>query len=199
VPAGETAWCYRLTDDRGGRWFLKLSRPGAIERARAEFALELAGTMADLGLPVPRPRPTRSGRRWCWLDGLRVTVFELVERVLCHRDLIVDNLLVDRGGRRWNVTDPTPSARPTSTGSAGACRAGRSWRPELGLGVVGFLGVWGCRQRKISWRLRPSRPARSGMATEKATTQILADRSTEPAVRNGYRSCRLVPDQAMGP
>ena len=24
VPAGETAWCYRLTDDRGGRWFLKL-------------------------------------------------------------------------------------------------------------------------------------------------------------------------------
>jgi hypothetical protein len=37
------------------------------------------------------------------------------------------------------------------------------------------------------------------MATEKATTQILADRSSEPAVRNGYRSCRLVPDQAMGP
>jgi hypothetical protein len=24
VPAGETAWCYRLTDDPGGRWFLKL-------------------------------------------------------------------------------------------------------------------------------------------------------------------------------
>jgi hypothetical protein len=41
------------------------------------------------------------------------------------------------------------------------------------------------RPRKISWWLRTSRPARSGMATEKATTQILADRSSEPAVRNG--------------
>ena len=79
VPAGETSWCYRVTDDRGGRWFLKLSRPGVIEPARAEFALDLAGALADLGLPVPRPRPTRSGRRWCWLDGLQVAVFELVD------------------------------------------------------------------------------------------------------------------------
>jgi spectinomycin phosphotransferase len=75
IPAGETAWCYRLTDDRGGRWFLKLARPGAIDPARAEVALELAG----LGLPVPRPRPTRSGRWWCRLDGLRMAVFELVD------------------------------------------------------------------------------------------------------------------------
>jgi hypothetical protein len=29
VPAGETAWCYRLTDRHGGRWFLKLTRPAA--------------------------------------------------------------------------------------------------------------------------------------------------------------------------
>jgi hypothetical protein len=79
VPAGETAWCSRLTDDRGGRWFLKLARPGAITPARAEFALELAGALAELGLPVPRPRPTRSGRRWCRLDGLRLAVFELVD------------------------------------------------------------------------------------------------------------------------
>jgi hypothetical protein len=37
VPTGETSWCYRVTDEHGGQWFLKLARPGAIEDARAEF------------------------------------------------------------------------------------------------------------------------------------------------------------------
>src|SRR5215218_7879357 len=296
VPAGETAWCYRLTDRHGGRWFLKLSRPAAADPDPAEAALVLADALAEQGLPVPRPRPTRSGQPWCWLAGLGLAVFELVdgdplddraladpgmagrvarlvaaihaatpapavpvpsverfevaadelsrclaaldpqagaaadglaaeartlvwprrralldlvgrvqdlgaaagapaqERVLCHGDLIGDNLLVDRAGRLWVVdwdaarlalasstppcspapgsggswpptkpapgpatstptwspssccgatsttwptgwarswtaTGPSPSAAPTSTGSAGACRAGRSWRP----------------------------------------------------------------------
>jgi spectinomycin phosphotransferase len=79
IPAGETAWCYRVTDERGRRWFLKLGRPGAIEPVRAEFALQLAGALADQGVPVPRPRPTRAGELWCWLEGLRVVVFEFID------------------------------------------------------------------------------------------------------------------------
>jgi spectinomycin phosphotransferase len=79
VPAGETAWCYQLIDERGQRWFLKLGRPGAIEPARAELALRLPSALAELGLPVPRPRPTRSGELWCWLGRLRLAVFELVD------------------------------------------------------------------------------------------------------------------------
>jgi spectinomycin phosphotransferase len=78
IPAGETAWCYRVTDERGGRWFLKLARPGAIEQARTEFALRLGGALADLGLSVPRPRPTRAGELWCWIGGLQVAVFEFI-------------------------------------------------------------------------------------------------------------------------
>jgi Ser/Thr protein kinase RdoA (MazF antagonist) len=79
VPAGETAWCYQVVDERGGRWFLKVGRQGAIEDARAEFALRLCDVLAGLGLPVPRPRPTRAGELWCWLDGLRVVVFEFID------------------------------------------------------------------------------------------------------------------------
>jgi spectinomycin phosphotransferase len=79
VPAGETSWCYQVTDARGGRWFLKLSRPGAISPARAEFALRLAGALAELDMPVPRPRPTRSGRLWSRLEGFGVALFELVD------------------------------------------------------------------------------------------------------------------------
>ena len=90
IPAGETAWCYQLTDEHGRRWFLKLGRPGAIEPARAEFALQLGGALAGLGLPVPRPQPTRAGELWCWLDGLRVAVFEFIDgEPLCDRDLRV--------------------------------------------------------------------------------------------------------------
>ena len=78
LPAGETAWCYQVTDERGGRWFLKLGRPGAIEPARAEFALELGRALADLGLPVPRPQPIRAGALWCWLGELRLALFEFI-------------------------------------------------------------------------------------------------------------------------
>lgn len=88
IPAGETAWCYQLTDARGRRWFLKLGRPGAIEDARAEFALQLGGVLAGLGLPVPRPHPTRAGKLWCWLDGLRVAIFEFIDgQPLSDQDL----------------------------------------------------------------------------------------------------------------
>jgi len=90
VPAGETSWCYQVTDQHGGRWFLKLSRPGAIEDARAEFALQLCDDLAGLGLPVPRPRPTQAGALWCRLDGLRVAVFELIDgQPLSDQDLRV--------------------------------------------------------------------------------------------------------------
>ena len=88
LPAGETSWCYEVTDLRGGRWFLKLGRPGAITAERAEFALRLTGALAELGMPVPRPRPTRSGPLWCWLYGLRVTVLEFLDaRPLGDQDL----------------------------------------------------------------------------------------------------------------
>jgi len=79
IPVGETAWCYQVTDEGGGRWFLKLGRPGAIEPARAELALRLGGVLAELGLPVPRPQATRAGALWCWLGGLRVAVFEFID------------------------------------------------------------------------------------------------------------------------
>jgi hypothetical protein len=41
------------------------------------------------------------------------------------------------------------------------------------------------RRRKASCRLTITSAARSGTATEKATTQILAERSSDAAVRNG--------------
>jgi spectinomycin phosphotransferase len=88
IPVGETAWCYQVTDEQGGRWFLKLGRPGAIEPARAEFALELGRALAELGLPVPRLQATRSGALWCWLGGLRLALFEFIDGApLSDRDL----------------------------------------------------------------------------------------------------------------
>jgi spectinomycin phosphotransferase len=88
VPVGETSWCYQATDEHRGRWFLKLARPRAIEAERAEFALQLGDALAGLGLPVPRPRPTRSGELWCWLGGLRVAVFDFIDgQPLSHQDL----------------------------------------------------------------------------------------------------------------
>jgi spectinomycin phosphotransferase len=88
IPVGETAWCYQVTDEHGGRWFLKLGQPGAIEPARAEFALRLGRTLAELGLPVPRPQSTRGGTWWCWLGGLRLSLFEFVDgQPLSDQDL----------------------------------------------------------------------------------------------------------------
>jgi hypothetical protein len=61
IAAGETSWCFAATDRRGGRWFVKLTPEDAIEPARAELALRLGRTLADLGLSVPRPMITRFG------------------------------------------------------------------------------------------------------------------------------------------
>jgi spectinomycin phosphotransferase len=85
---GETAWCYQVTDEQGGRWFLKLGRPGGIAPARAEFALQLGRALAELGLPVPRPQATRDGAWWCWLGGLRLALFEFIDgQPLSDQDL----------------------------------------------------------------------------------------------------------------
>jgi Ser/Thr protein kinase RdoA (MazF antagonist) len=79
IPVGETAWCYQVTDKQGGRWFLKLGRPDATEPARADFALQLGRALADLGLPVPKPRAAQDGALWSWLRGLRLALFEFVD------------------------------------------------------------------------------------------------------------------------
>jgi spectinomycin phosphotransferase len=79
IPVGETAWCYQVTDEQGGRWFLKLGRPDATEPARADFALRLGRALADLGLPVPRPQAAQGGALWSWLRGLRLALFEFVD------------------------------------------------------------------------------------------------------------------------
>jgi Ser/Thr protein kinase RdoA (MazF antagonist) len=122
VPAGETAWCYRVTDESGGRWFLKLTGPGAIEPARAELALALADALAGLGLPVPRLRPTRSRRRWCRLAGLRAAVFDLVDG-----EPLDDRALADPGmaGRVARLVAAIHAATPAPAPSAG-------WPPRRG-------------------------------------------------------------------
>jgi hypothetical protein len=50
VPAGQTAWCFAATDDRGARWFVKLARPEAVAPARFGFAGAVSRALADLGL-----------------------------------------------------------------------------------------------------------------------------------------------------
>jgi spectinomycin phosphotransferase len=110
VPAGETAWCYQVTDERGGRWFLKLGRPGAIEGARAEFALQLCDALAGLGLAVPRPRPTQTGELWSWLDGLRVAVFELIDgQRLSDQDLRIPGVVGQTAHLVASVHAATPA------------------------------------------------------------------------------------------
>jgi spectinomycin phosphotransferase len=99
LPVGETAWCYQVTDEHGGRWFLKLGRPGAIEPARAEFALQLGHVLAELGLPVPRPQPTSSGAWWCWLGGLRLSLFAFIDgQPLSDQDLWAAGLIEQVAG-----------------------------------------------------------------------------------------------------
>jgi Ser/Thr protein kinase RdoA (MazF antagonist) len=75
IPAGETAWCFAVTDNLGARWFVKLARPEAIAPAWFEFALAVSLALADLGLPVPRPLPTLTGALGCRLGGLQMAVF----------------------------------------------------------------------------------------------------------------------------
>jgi aminoglycoside phosphotransferase (APT) family kinase protein len=62
--------------------------------ARAEFALQLGDALAGLGLPVPRPRSTQTGELWCWLDGLRLAVFEFIDgQPLSDQDLRVPEVV----------------------------------------------------------------------------------------------------------
>jgi hypothetical protein len=53
------------------------------------------------------------------------------------------------------------------------------------------------RRRKASCRLTTTRAASSGMATEKAITQTLADRSSLAAVRNGCTRTTPIPISAL--
>jgi spectinomycin phosphotransferase len=77
-----------VIDERSGRWFLKLGQPGAVEPARAEFALQLGRALAELGLPVPRPQATRGGGLWGWLGELRLALFEFIDgQPLSDQDL----------------------------------------------------------------------------------------------------------------
>jgi spectinomycin phosphotransferase len=163
IPAGETAWCYRVADDRGRWWFLKLGRPGAIEATRAEFALQLGGALAGLGLPVPRPRPTLAGELWCWLDGLRVAVFEFIDgQPLSDRDLRVPGVASQAARLVAEIHTATPAvAVPVPfverfevwTDGLRACLA----ELELGAGGAGGLRA---QARALVW---PQRGALLGM------------------------------------
>jgi Ser/Thr protein kinase RdoA (MazF antagonist) len=83
-----TAWCFAATADRGARWFVKLTRPGALGPGRVEFAGAISRALADLGLPVPRPLSTLAGAFGSWLDGLQLVVFEFVDGApLAEEDL----------------------------------------------------------------------------------------------------------------
>jgi Ser/Thr protein kinase RdoA (MazF antagonist) len=149
IPAGETAWCYRVTDERGRRWFLKLGRPGAIEPVRAEFALQLAGALADQGVPVPRPRPTRAGELWCWLEGLRVVVFEFIDgQPLSDQDLRVPR--VARRRRYGLGSRGAVGSRRTAEGWEQACEQPDEHRLRSG---------W------ARWTCWPSRPCGRGGAS----------------------------------
>jgi spectinomycin phosphotransferase len=108
LPVGETAWCYQVTDEQGGQWFLKLGRPGAIEPARAEFALQLGQVLAEQGLPVPRPQPTRDGAWWCWVGGLRLALFAFIDgQPLSDQDLWAAELTDQVAGRAAAVHGAT--------------------------------------------------------------------------------------------
>jgi spectinomycin phosphotransferase len=160
IPVGETAWCYRVTDDGGARWFLKLGRPGAIEPGRGEFSLRLGEALAGLGLPVPRPRRTRAGELWCWLDGLRVAVFEFVDgRSLDDQDLRLPEL----ARRVARLVAAVHAATPRLAGSVPFTETFEVWTDGLqrclaglGPGAVGLVA----EARALVW---PQRGALLGM------------------------------------
>jgi spectinomycin phosphotransferase len=132
VPAGETSWCYRVADGRGRRWFLKLSPSEAVEPARAELALRLADALADLSLAAPRPHPTRSGRLWCPVEGLRMAVFELVDgEPLGDQDLA--NAAVAQGVAR--LVAAIHAATPALRVPVPFTETFEVWADGLGLGL----------------------------------------------------------------
>ena len=72
-----------------------------------------------------------------------------------------------------HVTCQNPATMPVNAkNTATLCATVTSFDPDA-------------RRMKASWWETSTRPARSGMATENATTQIHAERSSEPTVRNG--------------
>ena len=65
---------------------------------------------------------------------------------------------------------------------------------QLGDGVAILVVTDGVRRpRKASCRLTNTRAAKSGMATENATTQVVAVASSDDAVRNGWIMTTAIP------
>jgi spectinomycin phosphotransferase len=173
IPVGETAWCYQVTNEQGGRWFVKLGRPGAIEPARAEFALELGRTLAELGLPVPRPEATRDGALWCWLGGLRLAVFEFVDGApLSDQDLSaaglterVAGLAAGIHGATGVLAVPVPVTETFEVWAAGL----RGCLAELEAGAGGTADGLVAEARALVW------PQRVALLGSQERVQALGD------------------------
>jgi spectinomycin phosphotransferase len=171
VPAGETAWCFTASDDLGARWFIKLARPGVLAPARIEFAGAVSRALADLGLPVPRPLPTLAGALACWLDGLRMAVFEFVDGApLAEADLRSPQVmrqvarLVARVHRSTAaLTVPIPFAEPLAVYPDGLSRC----LARLGSGATDGL-VW--KARELVW------PRRAALLARLERLRALGDR-----------------------
>jgi spectinomycin phosphotransferase len=114
-------------------------------------------------LPVPRPQPTRAGELWCWLDGLRVAVFEFIDgEPLGDQDLRVAGVASQAARLVAEVHAATPAlAVPVPfvetfevwTDGLRACLA------ELAPGAGGAGGL-GAEVRALVW---PQRGALLGM------------------------------------
>jgi len=182
IPAGETAWCYQVTDERGGRGFCKLGRPGATEPPRAEFALQLAGALANLGLPVPRPQATRAGELWCWLDGLRMAVFEFIDgEPLSDQDLSATQLTEQVAGLAAAIhaatgalAGPVPFAETFEVWTDGLYRCLAELEPGAG-GTDGLLA----QARGLVW------PQRAALLDMQERVQALGT----PPVRGQRSGC----------
>jgi hypothetical protein len=85
---------------------------------------------------------------------------------------------------------PTPAIQRMCQTPATTPVAAHSCATTLATSTVTALVT---RRRKTSWRLTSTRAARRGMATEKATTQMVADRSSDAAVRNGCTRTTPIP------
>jgi spectinomycin phosphotransferase len=195
IPAGETAWCYQLTDTRGRRWFLKLGRPGAIPPARAEFALQLGVALAGLGLPVPRPQPTQAGELWCWLGGLRVAVFEFIDgQPRSEQDLRVPGMV----GLAARLVAAVHTATPALVVPAPFVETFEVWTDGLHRRLAGLKpgagGAEGLRAqaRALVW---PQRGALLGMLERvQALGEAARSRPTEQVLCHGD----LIGDNLLG-